>query len=107
MEPQVKAKIYLNKMGAQLKKIEKKVVHMEERVEVAGAFFMRTTETITAIKRELEEIKRTWASVAEQMEEIEEWRKMEESLNEEFPIDEIEEGKCYFQLFARNVHFVC
>ena len=29
----MKAKVYLNKMGAQLKKIEKKVVHMEEWLE--------------------------------------------------------------------------
>ena len=32
---------------------------------------------------------------------------MEESLNEEFPINKIEEGKCYFGLFERNVYFVC
>ena len=35
---------------------------MEERLEVARAFFMQTTETVIAIKQEVEEIKRTWES---------------------------------------------
>ena len=43
-------------------------------------------------QREVVEIKQTWEHVAKEIKEMEECKKMEESLQEDFPIDELDLG---------------
>ena len=90
MEPELKLKIYVNKLGAQLRRAEKQLEYMEERVAVAREAFVRGMQSVNAVQREVEEMKKTWGTVSKQVTEMEERKKMEESLKEDFPIDEIE-----------------
>ena len=89
-EPEVKLKILVNKMRAQLKRAEKRVVVLEGKIDVAREAFMRALECVAVVKGEVEEIKKTCNSVAMEVHAIEQRRTMEESLNEDFPIDELE-----------------
>ena len=90
MEPELKFKIYLNKLGAQRMSAEQHVACMEERVAVANEAFIWGMEYINVVKREVEEMKKTWGTVSKQVTEMEDGKTMEESLKEDFPIDDVE-----------------
>ena len=92
MEPEKYVKIYVNKLGAQLKRAEKKVASIEETLEVAKAAVIQVGNGLKAARREVMEMKQTWERVAKEMKEMEDRRKMEESLQEDFPIDEVDIG---------------
>ena len=90
MEPELKVKIYLNKLGAQRMSAEQHVACMEERVAVANKAFIRGMECINVVKREVEEMRKTWETVSKQVTELEDGKTMEERLKEDFPIDDVE-----------------
>ena len=91
MEPELRLKVALSKMGTQIKRAERNAKLMENRMKVAQRDLAQLTECVNVAKWQVEELKKTWGSVAKEVEDMREREKLEESLRDnDLEFDEID-----------------
>ena len=93
MDPRMRMKIMIKKLGAELKRAEKNMEVVEECLHLARSAIHRVEDNVNVEKMQISRMKETWRSIVKEMEEIKLRAIMEESLNEDFDIEEeMEEG---------------
>ena len=86
MEVEKKFRIRVSKMGAELKRVEKKLEAAEEKMQVAMWEMKIAMANLEMTKDQLKKVKGTWEEMYHQMKNDEERAKLEESLNNDLSL---------------------
>ena len=90
MEPEVRAKIMMKKLGAEIKHAERKLHGMTEYLEMALLGITKVLEDMKSIREEVAALEKTWRSIEYELKNMEEQAQLEESFREEFVFEEEE-----------------
>ena len=87
MEPKVRVKIMLKKMGAEIRRTDMKLKGMREHMEVTMRGLAKLLEEVQSMREEVAAVERTRRRVEKAMNDMEEEALLEESFKEEFSFD--------------------
>ena len=91
MEPGLRLKIPLSKMGDQVERAEENVKLMENMMKVVQRDVALVTECVNVAKWQVEELIKMWGSIAQEVEDMREWERLEKSLRDDtLELDDIE-----------------
>ena len=94
MDPTLRGKVMLKKMGAESRRADMKVKRMRESMEVAMRGLSPLMEEVETTREDMAALDRTRKNVEKAMNNMEEQAMLEESFREEFSFEEEEvEGK--------------
>ena len=94
MDPTLRGKVMLKKMGAESRRADMKVKRMRESMEVAMRGLSPLMEEVETTREDMAALDRTRKNVEKAMNDMEEQAMLEESFLEEFSFEEEEvEGK--------------
>ena len=90
MEPEVRAKIVMKKLGAEIKHAERKLQGMTEYLEMALSGITKVLEDMKSVREEVAAFEKTRRSIENEIKNMEEQAMLEESFREEFVFEEEE-----------------
>ena len=93
MDPSTDVKIVLSRMGAELRRVERKIAILDEKVKMTLSLCNSLVDCVDGIKGQVGRVRESWRCLDGKMKEIEEQKMMEESLNDDLDFHELVEGR--------------
>ena len=103
MDPQVKLTIGIKKMGALVKRLERKMEMMEERIKCAETAVMGVIDGLMVLKIHMSGVRDTWPCTAKAVNDMEEQAIMDASLNEDTDFDDMLIEACESGVVSKGV----